>query len=87
MKGDDAMPSINDEKKIDVTAPMAGIIIGLNVEEGEKVTSGDVLAMLEIMKMETEINAPSSGIVESIEVSKGQEVTMGDVLMRISPEQ
>ena len=85
MKGDDAMP--DDEKKIDVTAPMAGIILSLNVEVGDRVTSGDVLAMLEIMKMETEINAPSSGAVESIMVAKGQEVNMGDVLMRIIPEQ
>lgn len=85
MKGNDAMPE--DEGRIAVAAPMAGIILNLNVATGDRVTSGHVLAMLEIMKMETEINAPSSGIVESIEVTKGQEVSMGDVLLWIIPEQ
>lgn len=81
------MPSVEDEKKMGVTAPMAGIILALNVEAGDRVSSGDVLAMIEIMKMETEINAPISGRVESIEVSAGQEVSMGDVLMRIAKEE
>ena len=85
MKGDDAMPE--DEARIVVTAPMSGIILNLNVAVGDRVTSGDVLALLEIMKMETEINAPSSGTVESIEVTRGQEVSMGDVLLWIIPGQ
>ena len=80
--------STDDEKKvIAVTAPMAGIILSLNVGEGAKVVKGDILAMLEIMKMETEITAPSSGIVESIAVTKGQEVNMGDTLMQIATEE
>ena len=78
--------STDDEKEaIAVTAPMAGIILSLSVAEGDKVTRGDTLAMLEIMKMENEITAPSSGIVESIEVTKGQEVSMGNTLMQIAP--
>lgn len=62
-------------------APLAGNIWKINAKPGEKVTEGDVLLILEAMKMETEIRAPHTGTISSIEVSEGDSVQVGDSLL------
>lgn len=66
-----------------VTAPMPGTILDIKVNEGDKVSNGQVLLVLEAMKMENEIMAPADGTVASINVSKGASVNAGDVLVVI----
>lgn len=64
-----------------VEAPMPGTILSVNVKEGENVKAGDVLIVLEAMKMENEILAPRDGKVASIGVSIGSAVSTGDKLV------
>ncbi|ERM93349.1 DUF2118 domain-containing protein [Caldanaerobacter subterraneus] len=64
-----------------VSAPMPGTILDVKVREGDRVKRGDVLLILEAMKMENEIMAPEDGIVASVNVSKGASVNTGDVLV------
>ncbi|OOF43687.1 oxaloacetate decarboxylase subunit alpha [Rodentibacter trehalosifermentans] len=66
-----------------VTAPMSGNIWKVVVTEGQTVTEGDVLLVLEAMKMETEIRAVKGGVVRNIAVKAGDSVTVGDTLMTI----
>lgn len=67
-----------------ITAPMPGIILNVLVKEGEKVRKGQVVAVLEAMKMENEIVAPVDGEVTFITVDKGQNVNLGDSLLKIA---
>ncbi|SHI95673.1 Biotin-requiring enzyme [Geosporobacter subterraneus DSM 17957] len=64
-----------------VTAPMPGTILDIKVKEGDTVKSGDVLVILEAMKMENEIMAPGDGKVVSVNATKGASVNAGDVLI------
>ena len=66
-----------------VKSPMPGNILKINVTLGQKVKEGDVLIVLEAMKMENEIVAPKSGSVAQIAVSKGQVVETGTPLVVI----
>ena len=63
-----------------VAAPMPGTILSVSVSQGQSVRAGDVLMILEAMKMENEIAAPCDGKVQSIAVQKGSSVDTGDVL-------
>ena len=67
-----------------VEAPMPGTIFDIKVSEGDSVTEGQVLVVLEAMKMENEIVAPRSGKVAAINVSKGSAVNAGDPLVSLS---
>ncbi len=67
-----------------VSAPMPGNIIRIDVKEGDKVTSGQVLVILEAMKMENEIVAPKDGTVAQIVTSKGAVVETGSPLIVIA---
>ena len=66
-----------------VTAPMPGTIIDIKVTEGQAVKAGDVLLILEAMKMENEIVAPQDGKVAKISTSKGAKVASGDMLVTL----
>jgi len=66
-----------------VTAPMPGKITKIKVKIGDEVKKGDVVAMLEAMKMENEILAPNDGVVKEIRVSEGANVNRGDIIMII----
>jgi biotin carboxyl carrier protein len=61
-------------------APMPGTILDIKVTQGAKVKSGDVLFILEAMKMENEVTATKDGIVTQISVIKGATVATNDVL-------
>jgi biotin carboxyl carrier protein len=64
-----------------ITAPMPGTVLDIKVSEGDTVSNGQVLLILEAMKMENEIMAPADGKVVSVNVSKGASVNAGDVLI------
>ena len=64
----------------EITAEMQGTILEVNVAEGDEVAAGDVLCVLEAMKMENDIVAESGGTVTSVGVSDGESVDMGDTL-------
>ena len=64
-----------------LTAPMPGTVLDVKVAEGAAVTAGQVVLILEAMKMENEITAPADGTVASIPVAKGASVNSGDTLM------
>lgn len=66
-----------------VVCPMPGAIIDIKVKEGASVKAGDLLLVLEAMKMENEIKSPSSGIIKQIAVKNGDHVDAGDVLIVI----
>ena len=66
-----------------VNAPMPGTILKVNVSQGQTVKEGDVLCVLEAMKMENEIMAPKAGTVTQVVVSKGSSVNTGDALVVI----
>ena len=61
-----------------VTAPLSGSVSRILVDEGDEITAGQVLCVLEAMKMETEITAPADGVVARILVSKGESVAGGE---------
>lgn len=63
-----------------ISCPMPGTILSVNVKEGDSVKRGDVLFILEAMKMENEIMAPRDGKVASVGVTKGASVNTGDML-------
>ncbi|MFC4552713.1 MULTISPECIES: acetyl-CoA carboxylase biotin carboxylase subunit [Halorussus] len=66
-----------------VTAEMQGTILDVKVEEGDEVASGDVVCVLEAMKMENDVVANRGGTVTQVAVSEGDSVDMGDVLIVI----
>lgn len=67
-----------------VTAPMPGTILAVKVTAGQSVKKGDVICVLEAMKMENDIPAPCDGVVASINVQKGANVNAGDVLASLN---
>ena len=66
-----------------VCAPMPGTIVRVNVSQGQAVKAGDVLCVLEAMKMENDITAPKAGTVTQVIAAKGSSVSSGDVLIVI----
>ena len=75
-----AAPAAGGEK---VTSPMPGTILSVNVAAGDAVKRGQVLMILEAMKMENEIMAPCDGTVTSVSVTKGAAVESGALLCTI----
>ena len=63
-----------------IIAPMPGNILSVNVKDGDTVKKGDILMILEAMKMENEILAPADGTVTTVSVTKGQTVETGALL-------
>ena len=77
-----AAPAVAGEGEA-VTAPMPGTILKVNVTVGQTVKAGDVLCVLEAMKMENEIMAPCAGTVKQVLTSKSSNVDTGAVLVVI----
>ena len=72
-----AQASASGEK---VVSPMPGTILKVNVSQGQAVKAGDVLLVLEAMKMENDIVAPADGVVKQLLVSKGSTVDTDQIL-------
>ena len=75
-----AAPAPAAAGSVPVNAPMPGTILDIKVKAGAAVKAGDVVMILEAMKMENEISAPQDGTIASIDVRKGDTVNSGDVL-------
>lgn len=67
----------------EIQAPMAGTILKVNVSVGSAVAEGDVVVIMEAMKMETEVRAKSNGTVSAVNVSAGDAVTVGETLITL----
>lgn len=67
-----------------VTAPMPGTILDIKVSQGQSVKKGDVICVLEAMKMENDIPAPCDGVIASINVQKGASVAVSDIIAIIN---
>jgi len=66
-----------------ISAPLAGNIFKINVSAGQQVNPGDILIILEAMKMETEIKASEAGVISAINVNAGDAVAVGDTLLTL----
>lgn len=80
----DKAPAVQASTAETVPAPLAGNIFKIVVKPGQQVKEGDVLLILEAMKMETEVVSPGTGIVDSISVSVGDSVAVGDALLALA---
>ncbi|MBQ7324256.1 MAG: biotin/lipoyl-binding protein [Clostridia bacterium] len=69
---------------VSIKAPMPGTILDVKVSVGASVKKGDIVAILEAMKMENEIFAPQDGVVASVNVSKGASVNADDLLVSLN---
>jgi oxaloacetate decarboxylase alpha subunit len=67
-----------------VDAPLAGNIYKINVSQGQQIVAGDVVMILEAMKMETEVRASAAGVVAEIFVKEGDAVQVGTPLLSLS---
>ena len=76
-----AAPVNNGGAAETISAPMPGTIVGVNVKVGDNFKRGQVLLVLEAMKMENEILAPRDGRVLNVNAQKGSNVNSGDVLI------
>jgi oxaloacetate decarboxylase alpha subunit len=76
-------PTVPVSKGEPLLAPLAGNIFKVGVSVGQKVAEGEVLIILEAMKMETEVKAPRSGTIKGIKVAEGNAVAVGDELLSI----
>lgn len=65
----------------EITAPMPGMVVRVEVAEGDEVRAGQGVIVVEAMKMENELKAPADGVIASIEVEAGQAVEKGQTLL------
>ena len=79
-----AAPAAGKAGSVAIKAPMPGTILKMNVKVGDSVKSGDVVCVLEAMKMENDICAPQDGVVSSIEVAQGASVATDAVLVTLA---
>jgi len=73
----------NAKKANDIKAPMPGLILSVNVKEGQEVVEGETLLILEAMKMENAIGAPKDGIIKSVFAKNGGTVEKGELMIEM----
>jgi len=71
----------------EVRAPLPGLLVAVPVVVGQRVTQGEVVAVLESMKMNLELRAPGDGVVQALHITPGTEVSQGEVLAVIGPDE
>ena len=74
------LPCHREDEPVEVSAPLPGLLVEVRVAEGQRVGEGEVVAVLESMKMHLEIRAPGPGVVRALCAAVGQEVAQGDTL-------
>ena len=80
-----APPSADDVEGTPLLAPMPGMIVGVDKKEGDQVTEGETILILEAMKMENALSAPITGTIKKIHLGVGDQVAKNDVLCVIAP--
>lgn len=81
---DDMGLSLGSSQQVnDIKAPMPGLILEVNVKEGDEVKEGDYLLVLEAMKMENTLTAPRDGVVKSVSVVKADTVEKNQLLIEM----
>ena len=78
-------PSARAGEEREIRAPMTGRVVGVVAKPGLKVRSGEVLVILEAMKIEYRLGAPRTGTVASVECAPGSRVDLGQVLVTFEP--
>ncbi|MEQ8924181.1 MAG: acetyl-CoA carboxylase biotin carboxyl carrier protein subunit [Fulvivirga sp.] len=76
------LDNLADAQVNDIKAPMPGLILEINVKEGDEVNKGDTIMILEAMKMENVLKSPGDGVIKAIKVSKGDSVEKNQVLVQ-----
>jgi biotin carboxyl carrier protein len=71
--------------KTDITSPMPGAIVKINVKEGQRVKKGEVFLVLEAMKMENELKAASDCVIQKIFTEEKKSVEKGQILLKLEP--
>jgi len=66
--------------EVTIRAPMSGLVVSVPVESGQTVSAGEIIVILESMKMENELLAPRDGMIRTIRVSPGDKVAQGQIL-------
>ena len=67
-----------------VSSPLAGTVVEVKVAQGQSVSAGEVVLILEAMKMETEIRTPRAGVVTEVKVKRGEGVSVGQTLLTLA---
>jgi len=75
------MENLSESKVKDIKAPMPGLVLELKISEGQEISKGDAILVLEAMKMENILKSPTDGIVKSISVKIGDAVEKNQVLI------
>ena len=70
-----------------LTAPISGIVISVHVAPGDTVETGQVLVVLESMKMQMEMRSACAGVVDSVNVQPKTQIAKGELLIRINPQE
>jgi biotin carboxyl carrier protein len=74
---------LQDSGEFQLKAPMPGLVVAIAVDEGEQIEKGQVLVILESMKMQNELKSPHAGKVERIKVKVGESVEQRQVLLTV----
>ncbi len=82
-EGVEAKEGVASSDATPIKAALPGAVLKINVAEGDSIQEGDVLLVLEAMKMETEIKSPKAGVVASVDVSVGDQVKNGQVMVTL----
>ncbi len=82
-EGVEAKAGVSNSDATPIKAALPGAVLKINVAEGDSIEEGDVLLVLEAMKMETEMKSPKAGTVASIDVSVGDQVKNGQVMVTL----
>ncbi len=75
------------DKDSDFKSPISGKVVKVEVEEGDEVSAGDVMMVIEAMKMEYLIKAPRGGVVEKVNFSPGDQIEIGEETLVMSEEE
>jgi biotin carboxyl carrier protein len=75
------MDNMASKKVLELKAPMPGLVLNIVVKEGDSISKGDALLVLEAMKMENNIKSPTDGIIKKIHAVKGNAVEKNQLLI------
>jgi biotin carboxyl carrier protein len=74
---------VAEGSEFNLKAPMPGLVVTVSVDEGQEVKKGDVLLILESMKMQNELKAPRDGVISRVKVKAGESVEQKQALLTV----